>query len=149
MHNINLKTNIFNAMNKNPYLFCYGNQLTELDVTGNSALRRLSCYGNQLTELDVTGNKALSYLDCHNNQLSGLDLTGNPVLTELYCTNNQLTELDISNNQNLSSFGCTGNPGENGVLMVKVWPGFGEVPAGFESGSYNYNGSTVTIKYWK
>ena len=151
-------------------LSCYGNQLTELDVTGNPALTYLDCGSNQLTELDVTGNKALTSLDCDDNQLTELDVTGNTALTELYCSdnqlteldvtgnialtslsfgNNQLTELDISNNQNLSLFSCIGNPGENGVFRVKVWPSFGEVPEGFDSGSYNYNGSTVTIKYWK
>ena len=151
-------------------LYCINNQLTELDVTGNQALTGLFCRYNQLTELDVTGNKALTELYCDDNQLTELDVTGNTALTELYCSdnqltelnvtgnialtslsfgNNQLTELDISNNQNLSSFRCTGNPGENGVFRVKVWSGFGEVPEGFDSGSYNYNGSTVTIEYWK
>ena len=118
-------------------------------MTGNTALTYLGCGYNQLTELDVTGNTALTYLYCSNNQLTELDVTMNTALTELSCDDNQLTKLDISNNQNLSLFRCIGNPGENGVFRVKVWPSFGEVPEGFGSGSYNYNGSTVTIEYWK
>ena len=45
------------------YLDCSENQLTELDVSKNTALTALSCSDNQLTELDVT-NCELEEYDC-------------------------------------------------------------------------------------
>ena len=43
-------------------------------IEGFSALTILWCFGNQLTSLDVSQNRALIYLDCHNNQLTTLDV---------------------------------------------------------------------------
>ena len=40
-------------------LYCYGNQLTALDVSANTALRCLHCSENQLTALDVSGCTAV------------------------------------------------------------------------------------------
>ena len=40
-------------------LYCWGNQLTSLDVSNNTALTELDCSENQLTSLDVSNNTAL------------------------------------------------------------------------------------------
>jgi Leucine-rich repeat (LRR) protein len=90
-------------------LYCYFNQLTELDVSNNTALRDLYCYVNQLTELDVSNNTALEWLSCYNNQLTELDVSNNTVLQELVCYFNQLTELDVSNNTALQLLHCYNN----------------------------------------
>ena len=50
---------------------CSNNQLTQLDLTHNSALAELWCYSNQLTELDVNANTALTLLQCENNPGDG------------------------------------------------------------------------------
>ena len=55
-------------------LYCSENQLTNLDVSKNSALTSLYCYRNQLTSLDVNKNTALTELYCYNNQLSVIAL---------------------------------------------------------------------------
>ena len=110
-------------------LFCHGNQLVELDVSGNTMLTNLSCSDNQLTELDlsettmlvalwcsrnqlteldVSGCGELEYLDCDRNQLTELDVTGWS-LEHLYCSNNQLTALDLSTCKNLIDFSCHDN----------------------------------------
>ncbi|MBS5725441.1 MAG: leucine-rich repeat domain-containing protein, partial [Clostridiales bacterium] len=78
-------------------LYCYGNQLTELDVSNNSTLFFLWCGANQLTELDVSNNKALADLECYSNQLTKLNVSGCVALDYLDCRNNQLKKLDISN----------------------------------------------------
>ncbi len=65
-------------------LYCFGNQLTSLDVSKNTSLTTLSCYSNQLTSLDVSKNTSLTYLDCDNNQLKSLDISRNPHLLEAY-----------------------------------------------------------------
>ena len=60
---------------------CFSNQLTELDVSNNTALTSLYCGYNQLTELDVSGNTELTHLECYNNQFTKLDVSKNPKLT--------------------------------------------------------------------
>ena len=90
-------------------LFCYGNQLTSLDLSKNTALTRLVCLENQLTSLDVSKNTALEYLDCSINQLTSLDVSKNTALTSLYCGLNELTSLDVSKNTALTELDCYEN----------------------------------------
>jgi ATP-dependent DNA helicase RecQ len=42
----------------------------------NTVLKRLVCYGNDLTELDVSANKRLTYLRCDSNALTALNVSG-------------------------------------------------------------------------
>jgi Leucine-rich repeat (LRR) protein len=91
-------------------LYCYGNQLTALDVSRNIALKDLRCYGNQLTALDVSNNTALEDISCGSNQLTALDVSRNTALTELSCSSNLLTALDVSNNTALKTLYCNFNP---------------------------------------
>jgi Leucine-rich repeat (LRR) protein len=90
-------------------LYCFGNQLTSLDVSNNTALTDLRCFGNQLTSLDVSGANALEILRCSSNQLTSLDVSNNNALTILGCGNNQLTSLGVSNNTALTSLSCDDN----------------------------------------
>ncbi len=78
------------------YLSCFGNELTNLDVSANTKLEWLECYGNQLTTLNVSKNIELYYLNCQRNQLVSLDLNTNRKLYYLRCDWNQLTHLDLS-----------------------------------------------------
>ena len=87
-------------------LLCNNNQLTKLNVSKNTDLEYLYCYGNQLTALDVSKNTALTWLLCYDNQLTELDVSKNTALTVLRCGNNQLTELDVSKNTALTELGC-------------------------------------------
>ncbi len=91
------------------YLSCYSNQLTELDISQNTALEELDCSSNQLTQLDISKNTALTYLDCNFNQLTQLDISKNTALTYLCCGGNQLTQLDISKNTALTYLYCNFN----------------------------------------
>ena len=91
------------------YLFCYGNQLTSLDVSKNTALQELYCYENRLTSLDVSKNTALTYLECGSNQLTALDVSKNTALKYLYCDNNQLSSLDVSKDTALKVLHCQDN----------------------------------------
>ncbi|MBR5160516.1 MAG: hypothetical protein IKW80_02725, partial [Thermoguttaceae bacterium] len=59
-------------------LNCSDNQLTELDVSHNTALTTLNCSSNQLTELDISHNTALYELNCYGNQLTEVDLLNCP-----------------------------------------------------------------------
>lgn len=73
------------------------------------ALKELYCYDNQLTELNVSKNTALTDLYCYKNQLTSLDLSNDSSLETLYCSSNQLTSLDVSDNTALKYLGCSGN----------------------------------------
>ncbi len=90
-------------------LFCYSNNLSGLDVSSNLDLTNLKCDNNNLTELDVSQNADLQFLYCHANDLDELDVSNNPKLTELYCQNNNLYELDLSRNSSLTTLTCGGN----------------------------------------
>ena len=90
-------------------LKCYSNQLTSLDISGNTALESLDCADNQLTTLDVSQNTALESLDCADNQLTTLDVSRNTALKSLDCAKNQLTTLDVSRNTALESLNCADN----------------------------------------
>ena len=79
------------------YLYCSGNQLTTLDISGCTSLQWLDCRNNQLTTLDISGCTSLQWLDCRNNQLTTLDISGCTSLQWLDCRNNQLTTLDLRN----------------------------------------------------
>lgn len=104
------------------------NQLTNIDISANSALKELNCTGNQLANLDVSENTALSKLYCGHNLLTSLDVSANTALEDLYCynnritnlnantflkylqcTNNQLTSLDLSANHALEVLNCNDN----------------------------------------
>ena len=97
-------------------LQCGGNSLTALDVSNNPELYELSCYGNELTELDVSHNPDLKTLQCSENQLTELDVSQNPLLDDLHCNVNKLTALDVSHNPRLTSLNC----GENALKELDV-----------------------------
>ena len=90
-------------------LKCYSNQLTSLDISGNTALKSLDCAKNQLAALDVSQNTALESLDCADNQLTTLDVSRNTALESLNCADNQVTSLDISQNTALEYLICASN----------------------------------------
>ncbi len=91
------------------WLQCSDNQLTELDVSHNTALQELYCGNNQLLKLDLSHNTALEHLACGENRLTNLDVRNNTKLKYLYCSKNKLTELDVSNNLLLKYLFCYSN----------------------------------------
>lgn len=96
----------FTALN---YLYCDGNQLTNLNISENTALIQLFCEYNQLTSLDVSANTTLIELSCNSNQLTKLDISMNPDLTFLSCQENQILSLDASANMALGYLDCSMN----------------------------------------
>ena len=95
-------------------MWCFNNELTNLDVSNNLALIALNCEDNQLTSIDVSANTALIQLVCSQNELTSLDVSNNTALYSLRCYNNQLTSLNIRNgnntNMSASTFQANGNP---------------------------------------
>ncbi len=100
-------------------LACWGNELTELDLRGNPAVRDIACGGNQLRSLDVSGCPLLEDLSCYDNQLAFLDVSRNPALRYLTCRGNPLTGLKLNGNQKLIMLQADPIPGDvNGDFSV-------------------------------
>ena len=114
------------------------------DMTGIEAfvnLERLNCWRNQLTNLDVSQNTALTDLYCAFNQLTSLDVSNNTALTVLHCFSNQLTSLDISKNISLTIIKLRDMPSLNEVCVWELpFP-----PAGVEIDIANSPNINFTI----
>ncbi len=82
------------------------------DLTGLEAfinLESLTITLNPLSDIDLSGNSALRYLECTSCELSSLDLSNNLLLEEVICSRNLLPEIDISLNQSLVKLVCKNN----------------------------------------
>ncbi len=90
-------------------LSCSNNNLSNLDVSSNTALTRLICNDNNISNLNVSSNTALVYLDCSNNNLSNSNVSNNTALMYLDCKNNNLSVLDVSSNTALVYLDCKNN----------------------------------------
>jgi Leucine-rich repeat (LRR) protein len=107
-------------------------QLTNLDVSNNTALTSLTLGDNQLTSLDVSKNTALMELILANNQLTSLDASNNTALTILNVNNNQFTADALNDlfhtlhsNAGTKTISERGNPGSSesnrGIAYEKGW----------------------------
>lgn len=90
-------------------LYCNNNKISSLNLTNNSRLENIDCTDNLLTQLDVTACTNLSMLSCGNNLLKTLDVTQNRKLELLQCSENQLQKLNLSNNPLLDQLYCDNN----------------------------------------
>lgn len=90
-------------------LYCYGNQLTILDLSKNTALEELLCFLNQLTTLDLSQNLEIISVSCYNNQLQNINIKNCLKLKSFGCGGNKLTNLDVSKNVNLKNLFCDSN----------------------------------------
>lgn len=90
-------------------LNCSNNQLKFLDLTNLASLTNVICDGNQLTTISTWGATSLQYLYCGGNQLEYLDVMHLTALRELSCYANQLTSLILSGLSSLEIFSCQDN----------------------------------------
>lgn len=94
-----------------PYLkglWCKGNHITELDLSGNPDLEGVWCSFNDLTEIDFSPCKKLTWVYCFNCKLEKLDFTNNQKLAYLECNANpNLKEIDVSHNPELENLFCS------------------------------------------
>lgn len=109
-------------------LYCYANQLTNLDLSDHVNLETLICHDNQLTNLNLSNCTALALIVCNGNPLTNLDLSNNTSLNQLYCYNTQLTNLDLSDNISLTMLECHSNhltsinlPNSTNLEFVNLW----------------------------
>ena len=89
---------------------CKGRAITNLKgIEYFTALEYLYCYDNELTELDLRRNTKLKELNCSTNRLTVLDLSQNPKLKMVICSDNALTALNLSSNSKLTNLNASGN----------------------------------------
>ena len=77
-------------------LYCGGQLLTSIDLSGNPRLRHLDCSFDSLEELDVSSCSELETLSCSGCGLERLLLPRTATLTALDCSDNLLTTLDVT-----------------------------------------------------
>ena len=62
----------------------------------NPKLEEINCRDNQLTYLDLSKSTSMKKLNCRNNLLKALDVSQNTSLKEINCIENRLKVLDVS-----------------------------------------------------
>lgn len=92
------------------FLRCYGNRLTELDLSKNTMLKDVDCGGNLLTSLDVSYNTALKSLWCGENKISGASMDA--LINSL--------PINSSENNNFGVYDNTRNKEENICTKAQV-----------------------------
>ena len=130
------------------YLYCYDNELTELDLRRNTKLKELNCSTNRLTVLDLSQNPKLKRVICSDNALTALDLSHNPELEDVNCSDNALTALNLSSNSKLTNLNASGNIREitltGNTFDLSSLPGFdASRMSGLTGGKVS--GSTLTV----
>ena len=83
------------------YLDLYDNDLTEIDLSGNTKLTELYIEINHLKTLNLNNAESLEYLDVSSNDLDSLIINGASSLTWIDVSFNDLVKLDVSNNSYL------------------------------------------------
>ena len=78
------------------FLDCSQNNLSTLDISGNTSLISLDCSLNHLASLDLSKNTKLQRLLSADNEIASLDVSHNTNLTYLQCRSNRISTLDIS-----------------------------------------------------
>ena len=83
-------------------------QLTSLSLPKSTTLSSLRCSTTCISDLDLSKNPALTKLSCTGNEkLTKLDLSKNLELSELNCSaNKNLISINLSKNVNLTSLQC-------------------------------------------
>jgi len=83
-------------------------------------LEEVYCSNNELTNLNISKNTKLKKLDYSDNILTKLDLQGLSDLTELNCSNNKLTELSGIEKENVKLTKLNISGDDNNLSEQKV-----------------------------
>ncbi len=91
------------------------NQLTELDISANTALTTVFCAFNSITTLDLSQNTLLDTLGVQGNDLTSLDVRNNTALQSLFFSNNEISNFQFPANfsTTLKALWYGGNPISN------------------------------------
>lgn len=73
-----------------------GHKITQIDVSKNTALKKLSVQETKLTGLDLSNNIHLENLNAYNTEIVNLDLTNNVALVEIVMHEAYLETINLS-----------------------------------------------------
>lgn len=90
-------------------IYLQSNKLTSINISGLSQLTDLNLDNNQLTSVNLSTCTALSTLSLSSNQIASVDLSSLTSLTSLQINNNKLTSLNTSKNLKLATLECAYN----------------------------------------
>ena len=76
------------------------NSLTSIDLSQNTALKRLILRRNSLTALDLSANTALETILIEENSISAIDLTNHSSLKSFQCGDNNIATLSLPTTAN-------------------------------------------------
>ncbi len=96
--------------------------LSNIDISGCTALTELYINGTNLTGIDLSNNTSLTYVTIYNSELVALDISSISSISELACAGNNLVELNLANgnNSNFTFFVATQNPNLTCVTVDDV-----------------------------
>lgn len=99
-------------------VYCFDNNITNINVSNNANLEELSCGDNALTgTLDLSNNPNFYFINYSNNLISNISLSSSTnALEELVCNGIQLTSLNLSNFPNLGYLAC----GQNSLTHLNI-----------------------------
>ena len=123
-------------------LLCNKNQLTTLDISGNTLLTNLNCSENQIEQLVNSSNILLSKLDCNSNQLTELNVSDNPSLTFLNASFNKIVTLNVSKNTTLTELNCANND----LYTLNIKNGNNANMQNMSSGNFTKNPNLLCIQ---
>lgn len=122
-------------------LFCYGNRISDLDISGVSNLEVLDCRNNNLKHLDCLQNASIQYIDCSQNQLVKFSLPLGSDLMFVDVSENNL-KFSVLPDLNIASYSFAP---QNPIVA-------GSLPANETidlSSEYVIYGSTTSYKWYK
>lgn len=86
------------------------NVITEMDLTGNTALRYFNASGNPYSTLNFSNNPALEFIQSNFGNLTSLDISNNPQLLNIHVQSNQLSQISTYGNPLLQGLNVNNNP---------------------------------------
>ncbi|WP_237274674.1 hypothetical protein [Tenacibaculum ovolyticum] len=124
-------------------LDCFGNEITEIDLSKSTSITFLNCSENKIERLDLSNNTELVYVSCDGNKLNSLIIGDNPNLKSLYTSFNELTTLDVKACTELESLDTTGNQ-MNSIIVNDTQ--LNKIPEGWykdENAVYTKNANSI------
>ncbi|MCW5521165.1 T9SS type A sorting domain-containing protein [Aureitalea sp. L0-47] len=91
-------------------LQCGGNQITQLDLSGNSSLEKVNCGNNDIVSLVLGANTNLKRIEMLANPISTIDLSGLPNLEHFDAMVTDFSSVDVSANLNLQYLNLNNSP---------------------------------------
>lgn len=82
-------------------LFCYDNNINNLNLNKNLNLEIVNCSDNNLVYIDVSKNLKLRLLNVDGNPIDNIDLSSNYNLEDLFIARTKIKKVDLLKNINI------------------------------------------------